>query len=163
MRTILAALLLALSATAAMAQGWDRYDNDRFGYSVDLPPGYEAVDPPPANGDGMIFALSDDSQFMRVYGGNIVEGDFETALRSAMDGATEAGWDLSYKRVADDWASFSGTRGADILYARAIALCGGTQFASFEIEYPAADLEPMNAVVERLVRSLKGTGNGIGC
>ena len=85
------------------------------------------------------------------------------AVGLAMDAATERGWSLSYKRVTQRWASYSGTRDGMILYARAIALCDGTQFASFEIEYPAGDLDAMHSVIERMVPSLKATGDGLDC
>lgn len=160
---IVIALLVALAATAAFAAEWSRYDNPRFGYALAIPPGYAADGPPPANGDGRVFRSADGTQRMRVYGGNLIDEGFEAAVGRAMDAATAAGWDLSYKRVTPRWASYSGRRGSLILYARAIALCGGTQFASFEIEYPGADLEPMNSVIDRLVPSLKATGDGAGC
>jgi hypothetical protein len=80
-----------------------------------------------------------------------------------MGAAREAGWRLSYERVTPSWASFSGTRNGIIVYARAIALCEGEQFASFELHYPERDLDEMHEVVARLVGSLAQTGDGLSC
>jgi hypothetical protein len=55
---------------------------------------------------------------------------------------------------------WSGVQGSRILYVRIISLCGGTQFALFEIVYSnqaAAELRP---VVSRLGQSLTATGRG---
>ena len=152
------ALLFSLPAFAA---DWGGYENARFGFFVEVPPDFEPQGEA-ANGDGQVFA-STWGGLLRVYGGNVLDGTFETSINEAMGFAEEAGWSLSYERVTPTWASFSGTKSGRILYARAIALCGGTQFASFELEYPRAELEPMHSVVERLVRSLRPTGRGVTC
>lgn len=163
MRLVIVLLVLALTAAGVRAADWTRYDNPRFGYEIAIPPGFAPDGPPPDNGDGRVFVSGDGSQLLRVYGGNIVEGDFADVARFAMDAAADAGWSLSYKRTTERWTSYSGTRHGMILYARGISLCGGAQFASFEIEYPREDLDAMNSVVEELVESLKATGNGMGC
>jgi hypothetical protein len=157
---LLAASLLIVPAVATGA-GWDHYENARFGYEVDVPEGF-AGRGEADNGDGQVFA-GPGGDVMRVYGGNNIAATFEASVEAAMGYAEDAGWALSYQRVTPTWASYSGTRNGRILYARAIALCGGQQFASFELEYPQRELEPMNSVVEHLVRSLKATGTGIGC
>jgi hypothetical protein len=58
--------------------------------------------------------------------------------------------------------SYSGKRGGRILYARLIALCGGSQFAAFELDYSRADLSKFEPVVNRLVQSFRG-GKGASC
>lgn len=156
------ALTLLIASGQALAADWATYENSRFGYVIDVPPGF-AGDGEAENGDGQIFRSADGTQLLRAYGGNILEESFEAAVTAAMGYAAEAGWSLSYERVTPSWSSYSGTRNGQILYARAIALCGGTQFASFELEYPEADLSAMNPVVERLVAALRPTGNGISC
>jgi hypothetical protein len=161
MRSLLL-LIALLFASPALAQEWDSYSNSRFGYVVDVPPGF-AGDGESDNGDGQFFESADGTQTLRVYGGNNVDGGFEASITAAMRYAREDGWALSYERVTPSWASFSGTRNGIIVYARAIALCGGAQFASFQLEYPERDLAKMNPVVERMVRSLKPSGRGLDC
>ena len=161
MRAVVTAVLLVVATSAAAAE-WGYYENARFGYAIDLPPGF-AGEGESENGDGQIFRSDDGTRVLRVYGGNTLEETFERSVDAAMGYAREAGWSLSYERVTPSWASYSGTRNGQILYARAIALCGGEQFAAFEFEYPERDLDDMHPVVERLVNSLEATGSGLGC
>lgn len=162
MKLIIPALLFVVLVSSAFAAEWSRYENARFGFAIDIPPNFIG-EGEAANGDGEAFRAADGSQLLRVYGGNIVEGSFEAAVNAAMGYAAEAGWSLSYERVTPSWASYSGTRNGQILYARAIPLCDGQQFAAFELEYPEADLRAMNPVVERLVGTLRASGQGAGC
>lgn len=161
MRLFLALLFIAC-AGPALAAGWSQYANARFGYVVDVPPdfagGGEAV-----NGDGQVFRSADGTQVLRVYGGNSIEPSFEASVNAAMGYARDAGWALTYERVTPGWASYSGLRNGMVLYARAIALCGGSQFAAFELEYPERAIEDMHDVVERLVASLDATGGSQSC
>jgi hypothetical protein len=161
MRSALLILVLSCVASSAVAEEWSAYENARFGYVVDIPPGYLGKGESD-NGDGQIFKSADGTQTLRVHGGHAPDG-FEATVATAMDSAREAGWRLSYERVTPSWASFSGARSGIVSYARAIALCGGSGFASFESHYPERDLDAMQAVVERLVSSLKPTGKGVGC
>jgi hypothetical protein len=161
MRLVVLILVLLLTAGSALSQDWNSYANSRFSYVIDIPPGFSG-EGEADNGDGQIFNSDDGTQLLRVYGGNSPDG-FETTVASAMQQARDGGWTLSYERVTPSWASFSGTRNGIVVYARAIALCAGTQFASFELQYPERDLEKMHAVVERLVDSLASSGEGESC
>jgi hypothetical protein len=154
--------LFVLLAAPALAASWGSYENARFAYQLDIPPDFDSGTEAD-NGDGRVFRSLDGSQLLRVYGGHTLQPSFEASIDTAMDLARDAGWDLSYERVTPSWASYSGTRNGMILYARAIALCGGSSYASFELEYPAHDLEAMHPVVERLVASLTGSNAGAGC
>jgi len=158
----LTALFFVVFATSALAAEWTRYENSRFGYVVDVPPGF-AGEGEAQNGDGQIFRSAEGTQLLRVYGGHIMEENFEASVQTAMGYAAEAGWSLSYERVTPSWASYSGTRNGQILYARAIPLCDGTQYATFEYEYPEAEINATHDLVERLVASLKATGGGVSC
>lgn len=158
------ALLLALllCVPAVLAADWGLYQNARFGYAVGVPPGF-AGEGEAANGDGQAFRSADGRQLLRAWGGNIVEDSFESAAFAAMGFAAGDGWSLSYERVTPGWASWSGTRNGMILYARMISLCGGAQYAAFQLEYAERDVGQMDLVVDRLVASLRATGSGAGC
>lgn len=162
MTRLILALFALLLASPALAQGWDSYENARFGYVLDIPPGY-AGEGESDNGDGQMFTSEDGTQTLLAFGGDSIGNGFEDTIATAMQSARDEGWSLSYERVTPSWASFSGTRNGIIVYARAIALCGGEQFASFQLEYPERDLKAMNPVVERMVRSLEATGAGASC
>jgi hypothetical protein len=148
------ALLLAASPAAAPAADWGHYENGRFGYALDVPPGFEGQGEAD-NGDGQVFATT--TAELRVYGGYILEGDFEDEVKALQRSAIDAGWTITYQATSPRWASYSGTQGGRIFYARAIQLCDGA-VAEFNLTYGKADLRAFDPIVERLVRSLKSTG-----
>jgi len=151
MRTLICLMLIALAAPA-LATDWGQYDNARFGYTVDVPPGFEwgkEAD----NGDGRSFRAG--ASKLLVWGGNVTEDSFESAVVAAKGFAESDGWNISYEAVTPSWASFSGAQGKRVLYQRMIALCDGA-YAAFRLEYSAVELGSMKPVVEQLVRSLKG-------
>lgn len=162
MRTI-AALILIICTSPALAADWSHFDNSRFAYAVDVPPGFAPAGPEPANGDGAAFATADGTQTLTVWGGNVIEDTFESAVHASIGFAKDDSWTISYERVTPSWASFSGSRNGLVLYARTIALCRGAQYASFWLEYPERDIAVLEPVVDRLVKSLKPTGKGEGC
>jgi hypothetical protein len=157
MRLLLVLLLALLAAPLALAQSGDLYANARFGYAVAVPPGFVGMGEA-ANGDGQRFRSRDGTQNLAIWGGHLLEADFEQHVAAALRAAAESGWALSYERATPRWASWSGSRNGLVLYARHIALCDGTSYAAFELTYPQRDLARMDAVVERLVASLKAGG-----
>jgi hypothetical protein len=157
MRALIVVLSLLL-ALPAFAQVWGVYSNARFGYTIAIPPGFSG-NGESDNGDGQVFETANGEALLRVYGGNNLEVSFAESLRTGMQYAREAGWDLSYERVTRNWASYSGTRDGRILYARAIALCDRDQFAAYELEYPVDyDRALMDKAIRELNASLKATG-----
>lgn len=151
MRALICFLAIVLVAPA-FAADWGQYDNARFGYTIDVPPGF-AWGREADNGDGRAFR--DGATKLLVWGGNITEDSFEGAVTSAKNFAEADGWAISYEAVTPSWASFSGAQGKRILYQRMIAVCDGA-YAAFRLEYSAVDLGKLEPVVERLVRSLTG-------
>ena len=156
---LLFALLLLLPLPAAAAD-WGHYANARFGYAVDVPPGFWAQDESD-NGDGQVFKTP--TATVTVFGGNVMEADFEAEAKAREGYATSDGWAITYQVSTPQKASWSGKRGARILYGRMIALCGGQQFGSFELEYSSADLKAFNPIVDRLVSSLRATSGSGSC
>jgi hypothetical protein len=153
MRLMLALLLVLV--TPAVAAEWSHYENARFGYGIDVPAGFVAQGEAD-NGDGQMFKTP--TARLSVFGGNVMERDFESEVVARERFAEQDSWSITYAMSTPDRASFSGRRGARIVYARMIALCGGTQFAMFEMEYSRADLQQFDPVVERLTASLKAIG-----
>ena len=155
MRLILA-LLMLLPVPAFAAD----YVNVRYGYAISIPDGF-AAQGESDNGDGQAFKTP--TAKLTVYGGNVMERDFESEVVARERLAEQAGWGITYNVSAPDKASYSGKRGARILYARMVALCGGRQFAAFEFEYSKADLQKFDPVVTGLVRSLRATDGSASC
>jgi hypothetical protein len=146
-----ALLALALLIGPA-AGGWGHYNNARFGFSIDVPPGF-AVQGESANGDGNTFTTP--TAELRAFAGNIVERDFESEVRGEQGAVTDEGFAITYQATTPQWASFSGKHGGRIVYGRLVAICHD-QFMGFVLEYSAADIAKFNPIVDRLVSSLRG-------
>ena len=158
MRILLALLLLL--PVPVMAAGWGHYTNARYGYAIDVPSSFAARGES-ENGDGQLFKTP--TATLAVFGGNILEGDFENEVRLRQNYAEQDGWAITYQVSTPQRASYSGKRTSRILYARMIPLCGGEQFAMFELEYSSVDLKAFNPIVDRLVASLKATQGSASC
>ncbi|UJW85208.1 hypothetical protein [Devosia sp. SL43] len=156
MRTLFLALF-ALLTTPALAQDWGSYANPRFGFSIDIPEGFVGQGEP-ANGDGQHFAVPGKAIALSVWGGHsgIVTPDFESDVAWRMEQDIEAGWNITYQATTPRWASWSGLSGGQVVYQRMILLCDGASYAAFRAEYGQRDRIEMDAIVERLVQSLKG-------
>ena len=145
--------LLALSLLISPAAGgWGHYDNARFGFSIDVPPGF-VVQGESANGDGNSFKTP--TAELRAFAGNIADGDFETKARGEQSAITDEGFAITYQVTTPQAASFSGKHGARIVYGRLVAMCRD-RFMGFVLEYSAADIAKFKPVIDRLVASLKG-------
>jgi hypothetical protein len=162
MRAFLLAALLLFAAWPAQAQDWERYENLRFGYAIDVPAAFVG-EGESQSGDGQVFRTEDGTASLHVWGGHVIDESFEVAMQAAIDYAGEDGWALAEQVVTPSWASYSGTRNGLMLHARVIALCGGSQFAAFALEYPERDVDRMGAVAERLTTSLAATPPGYDC
>lgn len=154
----LLALLMFVSVPAAAAE-WGHYANARFGYGIDIPPGFVAGGEAD-NGDGQVFSTP--TATLTVFGGHLLQ-DFEAEAAERRAYASADGWGLTYQVTTPGAASFSGKRGARILYARMIALCGGTAFGMFALEYSRSEITAFDAVVTRLVQSLRPAPNAVSC
>lgn len=148
-------ILFTLLASPAFAQGWDRYDNARFGFGVDVPSGFVG-NGESDNGDGQSFYDTRGGKGLVVWGGNLTV-PFEAEFADVIDYAVaENGWNITYQAVTPRWASFSGKQGSQVVYQRMVLLCDGASYAAFRAEYPALAITEMDAVIERMVQSLKG-------
>ena len=147
-------LVALLLATPAITVDWQRYQNARYAFGVDIPKSF-LLELESDNADGTIYRSRDGRAVMRAYGGNVMEADFETEVKAAMRFARKDGWNLSYQRVTPDWAAYSGVRNGEILYTRVTATCGGSQYVGFELLYPADQGGAYNAMVSHIEGSLK--------
>lgn len=142
-------LLLALPASA-YAQDWEPYANARFGFSVEIPPGFTLVQEAD-NGDGRTYANGEAK--LQVWAHHLTAGPFEEEVADRRTSYNQEGWDLTYDRQTAGWASLSGTLVDSILYHRIIALCDDA-VASFVLEYPQEMKAEISPFVGRLVKSL---------
>lgn len=149
--------MLALMAVPALAEPqWKRFDNSRFGFSIEVPGGFIEGEPPD-NGDGATFTAPDGSAELRVWGAYLVDSSLKQDAAMRRKGEAENGWRISYAPVKKSWFAYSGTKGDRIVYAKGTSACGGEVALYFRIEYPKAEKTQYDALVTRLSHSLKST------
>ncbi|MBE7733900.1 hypothetical protein [Devosia faecipullorum] len=150
MRAILTLVLLVLAAPA-WAQYWTPYENARFGYEIDAPPGFEG-NGESANGDGQIFYNSIAAQGLSVWGGHFSE-EFETEAAAALDAARAGNWAIQSQSSTPHWAEFTAQRGDRVVRQRLITLCDGGSYAAFRLEFNVRDLAALEPTMDGLQRS----------
>lgn len=154
-RVVVAAtiVLLGLIIMPAFAATWSRYENGRYGYSIDIPPRFSEV-AEAENGDGGVSTSGDGSAELRVWGGYLVVSDFKSDVADRVQSDRSEGWTISYDSRKAGKASWSGSRGDRVFYARAVKACDDSA-AYFRIEYDRTDLAAYDAIVGRLVKSFR--------
>lgn len=146
-------LTLIAFTLPAFAQAWTTYGNARFGYFVDIPPGFSKI-AEADNGDGGRAQAAEGKAELAVWGSRLTERKFgpEMAWRADQDRAD--GWTVSYQKEQPQWAVWSGAKGDRIFYARAIKACGGAA-AFFRLEYEKTTAKAYDPIVARLSKSLR--------
>lgn len=155
MRYFLMVLAWLATVPAASAAEWQTYSNARFGYRVEVPPGFKTARAPD-NDDGRTFTGANGDRIL-VFGTNLLDTAFEGEASNRIVQAMDDGWQISYSRVEADWASYSGTKDGRILYVRGVQLCNEAA-AFMMIEYRRQNLKTYDAIVKRMVASLKPVG-----
>lgn len=154
-KTFLLGVMPIVVALSALADDWGRYQNPRFAYSIDVPPGFSAV-AQADSGDGGISRSRDGSAELTVWGGYLASGDFATEVADRVRADVDAGWSIGYDHRRDASASWSGSLGPRVFYARAIKGCDDATI-SFRIEYDVMDLKSYHPIVDRLVETFRPT------
>lgn len=149
MQRFLLVLLLLLPAPA-FGQDWEPYVNARYGFAIEIPPGFTLVREAD-NGDGRTYANGEAK--LGVWAHHLTSGPFEEEVAGRRAAYNREGWDLTYDRQTAGWASLSGTLVDSILYHRVIRLCDDA-VASFVLEYPQSMKAEISPFVARLVKSL---------
>lgn len=156
-RLFLLTLLLSMTVGASFAaEQWGRYVNARYGYGVDVPPGFSKVREAD-NGDGGTSRSADGQSQLAVWGSNLLMESLSSDVVDRIESAEQDDWQVSYRKVTDRWASWSGERAGRIFYARAVLLCHDDQAGFFQIEYPADQREAFDAAVNKMVKGFKAT------
>jgi serine/threonine-protein kinase len=151
--TRLLALLLLCASIPAAAETYRTYTNERFGQTADVPVSWKA-DPPPANGDGLIFRSPDGSASLIVSGSlNIAD-----SLKEAMQGQATPndGENVTYRKAGKRDITLSGLKDDRIFYRKSILVCGDRVWNSIHLEYPARDRKAYDAMVTHVAKSLRG-------
>ena len=154
-RFIFATIALFFLPLHALAQDWQAFGVERFGFVFDIPPGFVLAQRS-ENGDGATFE-GPNGATLAVWGADLEGREFLTGIRNQMREDEGDGWRITYERLTKEWASYSGVKERQIRYARAIKVCGD-RAAVFVIDYKRSEKIPYDPVVTRMVRSLKPEG-----
>jgi hypothetical protein len=151
------AAMLFTAATAAAADTWLTYHNDRYGTTIDYPDFFKAQ-PPPGSDDGREFKSADGADFTVSALYNAL--DFDLAkYRNFIVHNLDPGAIVTYQANGGDWFVISGAKGADIFYQRHLLSHGGQMTEDFDISYPAALKQTYDPIVARMAKSFRpGTG-----
>jgi hypothetical protein len=153
--------LIVVSATAAPPVQWQRYHNDTYDYSVDLPLGRFAGS---AGEAGIALVENDGAGQIEVYGAANAQmlspRQFEEALSSA-DRIRE----ITYARRGSSWFVISGyyRREGDerqdlIFYAKFMFSGDRRHLSAFEASYPRSEKRRYDSIIERMEESLTSPG-----
>jgi hypothetical protein len=148
-------LLFGLAAATAYADSFHVYANPRFGATAEVPSDWKP-DPPPENGDGLVFRSPDGAASLTVSG--IYNLD-ETA-KEAMDEEDKPrqGETITYHQRGPRFVAVSGVAGDKIFYRKSLLVCGDQIWNHLSMEYPAARKSEYDAIVARASKSLRFGG-----
>jgi hypothetical protein len=155
-RTRLLAFSIAIVGVAFVstvsAASWTHYFNARYGYGIDIPPGFSEVQEAD-NSDGGVSRSADGAAELKVWGAYLSDGDFKSDIAERVLSDAGDGWTISYDRRTAGNASWSGSKGSQILYMRAVKGCDDSA-AYFQLIYARSEMKAYDKIVERLVKSL---------
>jgi hypothetical protein len=142
-------LVAGLAAQSAHARSsWHTYCNARFGQCADIPADFEA-NPPPANGDGLIFR--------DLYGlSATVSGHYNVDALSLDDERADLLKRKApplYQAEGRGWFVVSGREGETTYYIRMIVT--PDVVATLWIEYPSKEKERYDPVISRMSQSFR--------
>ena len=154
-RVLLPLLVLLLLPAQAVAQEWQHFGIQRFGFTFDVPPDFVLAQRS-ENGDGATFQGTDDA-FLAIWGVSLETRKFRPEIEKQIKQDEKEGWNVTYRRLTAKWASYSGIKDGKIRYVRAIAICND-RAAVFLIDYARDNKIPYDPIVTRMVRSLTPEG-----
>ncbi len=152
--SILAVLfLLGSQASAAGSQGWDFYENARFGTQLSYPSRRFTERSESENGDGVTLRAADGAT-LRVFGARNIEQLTAAAYVGSVTAGNSRYRHVSYRRVGRDFAVLSGTVGSTTYYERYAFGDPSSVVHAFVLEYPRAARATYEAIIPRMSRSL---------
>jgi hypothetical protein len=136
----------------ATGDGWVRYHNERFGFSLDDPASVFRLERTSAAGDGRVFVAGPGEARLLV--GALANRDQHSAKSYQAHLALNAypGYTISYRPLGDTWL-VSGEGNGKLFYEKAMFSCGGKLITSFAMIYPAAKRATFDPIVARVANS----------
>ncbi len=154
-RFLALALLAAASIASARAESFRTYANDRFGATAEYPGDWRS-DPPPENGDGLVFRSPDGQATITISGILNIADTPEEAMRDEEKGYD--GQTVTFHQHGRRSVIVSGTQGDKIFYRKSILVCRDQIWNHVYLEYPAARKTEYDALVAKVAGSLHFSG-----
>lgn len=147
--------LLTIVLSAAGADNWHTYFNDRYGTTIDYPDRFKP-EPPPDADDGRRFKSADGAYFWVAASYYTYALDLDLAgYRDSILKNLDKGAVVTYQASGKNWFVISGTKGNDIFYERHMLTHGAQLTEDFGISYPAALKSTYDPIVARMAKSLR--------
>lgn len=146
---------MAFASGPSVAQEWTAFGIRKGGFIFDVPPGFSL---------GHVAEDSQAASFLGPRGANLLvrgellpDGSFKQYVEALIADDVGEGWQVTYRRVTNSWASYSGVREGMIRYVRAIVPCND-RIAIFQMDYRQTEKRFYDPVVVRMVKSLDPQG-----
>jgi hypothetical protein len=157
MAAVIAAVMAAVlfAATAAKADDWLTYQNDRYGTTIDYP-GVFKMQPPPDADDGRAFKSADGADF--TVSASYFALDLTVAkYRDYIVKNLDSGSTVTYQAHGKNWFVISGTKADNIFYEKHLLSHGMNE--DFVMSYPASAKQTYDPIVARMAKSFR-SGKG---
>lgn len=154
-RAVLAGVVALAAAFPGRADSLT-YVNDRFGTRITFPLDvFDAIDPPPVNGDGRRFRSADGAELAAYGRFNTLDETPGTLLDRRLSDAGDGRATITYSASGPDWVVLSGLVDGDIVYERHEFGADGVIHA-MEMRYPALGSALYDSLVAEIAGSLDG-------
>ena len=149
------AMILATSTGPSLTQEWTPFGIRKAGFTFEVPPGF-SLDHVAEDGQAATFRGPREANLV-VSGRNIAGGNFKQNVEALIAYDEEHGWKVTYSRLTESWASYSGVKEGMIRYVRAIVTCDD-KIAAFQMDYRQTEKLGYDPIVLRMVKSLDSEG-----
>lgn len=155
----LAALIAASNFTpaadAASTGPVPTYVNAKYGFSLALPADIFAAAEPRNPEHGALWISTDGQARLIAVATANASGDTLSSYRAFVMQQSYANAAFDYTPVRDTWFVLSGSKDGRIFYERITFACSGRYIYGWQLEYPAADKQHYDRVVEQIHRSYR--------
>jgi hypothetical protein len=146
---------LVLASSLAVAQDWQQYRNERYGFTLVYPADLLGTERAAEAGDGQVFASPNDEARLLVGALPNESGFTPTTYQQYIERHSYPDYQIDYRRTGSSWFALSGEGGGRIFYEKVMFTCGGRLINSFAMVYPSAQRHIFDPVVERIEDSFK--------
>ncbi|MEQ1956085.1 hypothetical protein [Mesorhizobium sp. CN2-181] len=146
---------MAASTGPSLAQEWTAFGIRKAGIVFAVPPSF-SLDRIAEDGQSATF-LGPQEASLVVRGDHFLGGNFKQRVEALIADDGRHGWKVTYRRLTDSWASYSGIKGGMIRYVRVIVTCDDS-VGVFAMDYSQTQKLPYDPVVFRMVKSLASEG-----